>query len=91
MIFDAGAGNYTLDFSGDLQRDATITIDTGLSNVTLLIPEGIDATVTVEGGLANVSAGSNWTRVGDVYTQAGASPSLTFVVKIGAGNLTLTD
>jgi hypothetical protein len=52
LVFDGGAGNYELDFSGDLQREAVITIDCGLSDLTLRIPPGIPATVTVEGGLS---------------------------------------
>jgi hypothetical protein len=91
LIFDSGAGNYTLDFSGDLRRDATITIQSGLSNVTLLIPQDIDANLTVAGGLANVSAGSNWLHTNETYTQKGSGPILTFVIRMNAGNLTLTD
>jgi hypothetical protein len=91
MIFNSGAGNYTLDFSGDLQREATITINSGLGNMTLLIPDGVDALVTVEGGLSNVSAGSNWDQDGDTYTQEGEGPTLTFVIRMSAGNLSLTD
>ena len=44
MIFSSGAGDYTLDFSGDLQRDATVTITTGLSNLKLVVPKGVAAT-----------------------------------------------
>lgn len=90
FIFKSGAGNYTLDFSGDLKRDGTVTIDSGISNITLLIPAGIPAQVTVEGGLSNVNAGSGWTTQGNVYTQSGSGSSLTFVIKIGAGNLTIS-
>jgi hypothetical protein len=91
MIFRSGAGNYTLDFSGELQRDATITINSGLGNMTLIVPEGIDAVVTVDGGLSNVSAGPAWTRDGDAYVQEGSGPTQTYVVTMSAGNLSLTD
>jgi hypothetical protein len=40
MLMSSGAGDYTLDFSGDLRRDATITITTGLSNIELVVPWG---------------------------------------------------
>lgn len=90
LIFKGGAGDYTLDFSGTLKRDATITIDSGLANVILVIPDGIKANVTVESGVSNVNAGSNWSQNGSLYSQAGAGPTLTFVIKTGAGNLTLT-
>jgi len=91
LDFTGGAGDYTLDFSGELQRDATITLDSGFSNIILLIPENVSANVTLEGGLTNVSAGSNWSKSGGNYTQNGDGPSLTFVIKMGAGNITLTD
>ena len=40
--FSSGAGDYTLDFSGDLQRDASIKISSGLSNIIISIPEDVD-------------------------------------------------
>lgn len=88
--FSSGAGDYTLDFSGDLQRDASVKIQTGLSNLIIIVPEGVNAVVTVEGGLSNVNAGSGWSQSGSVYKQSGEGPTLTFVIEMGAGNLTLT-
>lgn len=90
LIFKGGVGNYTLDFSGNLQRDGAVTIESGISNLTLIVPEGIPAQVTVEGGLSNVNVGSDWAMVGNVYSRQGSGPALTFVVKIGAGNLTIS-
>jgi hypothetical protein len=90
MTFSSGAGDYTLDFTGTLKRDATVSASSGLSNLIVVIPEGVHANVTVEGGLANVSAGSSWSQNGNIYSQAGSGPTLTFIIKMGAGNLTLT-
>ncbi|GER79037.1 MAG: toast rack family protein [Anaerolineales bacterium] len=90
LIFSGGAGDYTLDFSGDMQRPATATIEAGLCNVILVIPEGVHAAVTVESGAANVNAGTGWSQSGKVYTQEGEGSTLTVIVNIGAGNLTLT-
>jgi hypothetical protein len=90
LNFSGGAGDYTLDFSGKLQRSAAATIDAGLCNIMLVIPEGVHAVVTVDGGAANVNAGTGWTQSGSVYTQEGDGPTLTIIVKVGAGNLTLT-
>ncbi|MFN8434647.1 MAG: toast rack family protein [Anaerolineales bacterium] len=87
--FSSGAGDYTLDFSGDLQRDASVKIETGLSNFIIIVPDGVDAVVTVQGGLSNVNAGPGWERSGDDYVQKGEGPTLTFVIEMGAGNLTL--
>jgi hypothetical protein len=90
MDFTSGAGNYTLDFSGDLQRDASIKVQSGLSNIIIVVPEGVNAMVTVDSGVSNINAGSSWSKNGDVYKQAGEGPTLTFVIDIGAGNVTLT-
>lgn len=89
--FSSGAGDYTLDFSGELQRDATVNLDSGLSNVILNIPEGVHAIITVEGGALNVSTESGWSTNGSVYEQDGEGPTLTIIVEMGAGNLTITD
>jgi hypothetical protein len=88
--FSSGAGDYTLDFSGELQRDASVTVSSGLSNIIIVIPEGVDAVVTIDSGASNVNAGSGWSQNGDVYKQKGTGPTLTFVISIGAGNVTLT-
>lgn len=87
--FSSGAGDYTLDFSGELQRDATVKVETGLSNFIIIVPEGVDAVVTVQGGLSNVNAGPGWERSGSDYVQKGEGPTITFVIEMGAGNLTL--
>jgi len=89
LTFSGGAGSYTLDFSGTLQRDATVTIESGFGNMSLVIPEDVAAVVTVEGAAVNVSAGSGWTQNGKQYTQKGLGPSLTILVKMAAGNLVI--
>lgn len=90
LDFNSGAGNYTLDFSGELKRDASVNIETGVSNMTLVIPAGIPVQITVEGGLSNISYGAGWDKNGNVYTQTGSGPELTIVIEMGAGNLTIT-
>jgi hypothetical protein len=61
-----------------------------LSNIIVIVPEGVNAVVTVDSGASNVSAGSNWSMKGNIYMQEGEGPTLTFVIEIGAGNVTLT-
>jgi hypothetical protein len=90
LEFNSGAGNYSLDFSGQFQRKASVHIGTGVSNMTLVIPSGIPVQITVNGALSNVTYGSGWTKNGNIYSQAGSGPQLTIAVEIGAGNLTLT-
>ena len=91
MFFNGGAGSYTLDFSGELQRDANARVETGFGDLNLVIPEGVDANVTVEGGPVNVNHSSGWGQSNHTYMQEGSGPTLTIVVKMGAGNVTITD
>jgi hypothetical protein len=91
LTFSGGAGNYTLDFSGELQRDAVATIESGFGNLTLIIPEDVESTVTVEGAAVNISHDSGWAQSGQKYTQNGSGSSLTILVKMAAGNLVITN
>lgn len=89
MTFRSGAGDYTLDFSGQLQRDAEVTIESGISQVTLVVPEGFSARVLFEGGLSNVETHGAWQKSGAEYVLNGSGPTLTITVDMGAGNLVL--
>ena len=89
MTFEGGIGDYTFDFSGDLQRDATVKITAGMSDVTILVPEGISAKVFVDRGPATVSATDAWTLEDGYYLNEGSGSQLTITVDIGAGNLRL--
>jgi hypothetical protein len=91
MTFSGGAGNFTLNFGGDLRKDAVITIDSGLGNVSLIIPKDVNARVTVDSAAVNINHGSSWSQDGKDYTQKGSGPTLTFIVKMAAGNLLISD
>lgn len=89
MTFNFGAGDYDFNFSGELQRDATVRLKGGLSSVRLEFPAGTAVTVKVEGGLNNVDTTGDWTSSGDTYTLAGEGPTITVEVDMGAGELDL--
>ncbi len=89
MYFRSGAGSYTLEFSGELQRDATVTIESGLGNVRIILPPGVPGRLSFDGGLSNVDVGGDWRRSGNDYIQEGSGPQVTFIVEMGAGNLEL--
>ncbi len=89
MVFKGGAGSYKLDFSGDLKQNATVTVDSGVSSVVIVVPENVNAKVSFSGGLSSVDASNSWSKSGDTYTQKGTGPTLTIKVTIGAGSLTL--
>lgn len=89
VIFDGGPGSYTLDFSGDLQRDTDVEINFGLGDVEILIPTGVPANVIVEGGLNNVELDGTWNVSGNEYSLNGDGSQLFIKVKMGLGNLQL--
>ncbi len=89
MTFRSGAGSYRLDFSGDLKRDMEVHIESGISTVTLVVPENVNAELSFEGGISNVDTYGKWEKSGDLYVQAGSGPKITLVIKMGAGNLEL--
>jgi hypothetical protein len=91
FIFNSGAGNYTLDFSGDLQRDATVSIDSGFSDLTIVIPQGVNTSVTVDSALADIYFGNGWSQKGKVYLQTGEGPTLTIIINMGAGDVNIRD
>lgn len=89
MDFNGGAGSYTLDFSGTLQQDATVTVDAGVGNIRLIVPNGTAATVFVNHGIGSVESMGNWTASGDTYTTPGTGHTLTITIKMGVGSLEL--
>ena len=89
MDFEAGAGDYLLDFSGLLVRDATVDIKAAVSNVIIVVPSGIPTLVKVDGALNNVTTQGGWVVDNETFVQAGTGPSLTINIDIGAGTLSL--
>ncbi len=91
MIFQSGAGIYNLDFSGLLQRDANIFIETGLSRLVISVPDGIPAEVNFEGPFSKVIMSGDWQQSGDEYYLDGQGPRLTFIIETKAGIVTLNN
>ncbi len=90
MNFKGGAGNYSLDFAGKITREVKVFIDSGLGNITLNIPRGVNAQINVSGGLNNVSTQGTWTIEGQEYrTTAAEGALLKIQVNVGMGNLQL--
>jgi hypothetical protein len=89
MTFDGGAGSYTLDFSGELQRDATVNVKAGVCTLTIIIPEGTAARINLDGGLTTVKTEGTWSASNDTYETSGEGPKLTINIDLGAATLTL--
>jgi hypothetical protein len=89
MVFKGGAGSYRLSFDGEIKQDAVVSIESGISTVTIVVPKGVPAQVTFEGGLSNVQSFGDWTQSGDTYSMEGTGSKLTIIIKMGAGTLEL--
>ena len=89
MTFRSGAGSYRLDFSGELQQDMEVVIESGISNVIIIVPEGIPTELRFDGGLTDINTFGDWKHEGSYYTQDGDGYRIEIRVKMGAGNLEL--
>jgi hypothetical protein len=89
MTFRGGAGDFTLDFTGELRRDAIINIESGFSHVLITLPTGTPTHVIFSGGLVNVNASPGWEKSGDDYRLSGTGPGLLIEINMAAGDLDL--
>jgi hypothetical protein len=89
MNFKGGAGDYTLDFAGELQQDATVDITAGLGSLKIVVPEGTTAKITISGAINDVRTEGTWAVTGKTYELAGEGKTLTIHVDMGIGSLTL--
>lgn len=89
MIFQSGGGNYSLDFSGNLQQDTNVFIETGLSRLVIAVPEDMSTEVSFEGPLSNVNAKGSWEEFEGEYINNGNGPKLMITVETKAGITTL--
>jgi hypothetical protein len=89
MTFRSGAGNYKLEFSGELRNNMNVTIESGVSSVTVIVPEGMNAQVLTNSGLMTVSTSGSWQQHGNTYQLTGSGNTITIHVSMGAGTLQL--
>lgn len=89
MLFEGGAGTYTLDFAGELQRDARVSVRAGICTLTIVVPPGVNAEVTRTGAVTTVKTEGTWSTSGDTYATGGSGPKLTIDVDMGLGTLNL--
>jgi len=89
IYFDSGVGSYTLDFSGDVQNDMFVRIQSGMSDMTIIIPDNVRAEVELTNGLSNVDANGTWTISGSTYKCGTSGPLITINLNMAIGNLNL--
>lgn len=91
LAIEAGTGSATIDLRGDWQRDLRATIQGGVVNATLRLPDSVGVRVTVNGGILNVTT-SGLHKTGADYVNAayGVSPvTLRLAVQSGVGTIAL--
>ena len=88
MDFNAGAGEYTLSFDGQLQRDANVSIESGAGTVCIIVPESVNAELVFDGGLTTIN-NDGWEQSGNLYKLSGSGPMINITVEMGLGTLDL--
>ncbi len=68
--FEGGIGSYTLDFSGELRREASVDIDLGLGSVEIKLPKTVGAKIEYNGNWLSSHSFDNFTerRDGEYYS-----------------------
>ncbi len=93
MTLDGGAAAFTCDFGGQVQRDASVHLTTGLAAVELRLPAATAARIIPESRLGQVEADNGFTpREGGYWTAAalaGGTPVLTIHANVALGSLRL--
>ncbi len=89
MVFSGGAGNYTLDFSGELLHDAHVNVDAGVSTIKIIIPDGMKAEIHVNGEMKGVNTTGTWTVDSSNYSTQGTGSVLKVDVNMNLGSLEL--
>ena len=91
LNINGGAGEVTIDLTGDWQDDLDAQIAGGLGNLNLRLPSGAGARIAVETGVGSVEA-SGLARDGDTYTNEvyGTSDvTLSIDIEGGVGQINL--
>ena len=90
MTMSSGAGDYTLDFSGSLSRDATVDIKAGVSNIKIVIPIGMNAMINNLGTVTNINTKGTWLLTDNTYSTESSGPMLTINLNVAVGNVNLS-
>ncbi len=95
MEFKGGAGSFTLDFSGTLRSDGSVSVEAGVGSVHIIVPSTTAAKVVIKGNLTDVTYEGGWLAEGKTYHTPAAGPQtqgklLTITVNMNLGSLSLT-
>jgi len=90
ISFEGGAGEFTLDFSGELQNDMEVDISGGVGEITIIVPKGVAAQVSSSGAMSGIEVMGDWQKSDETtYILPGEGHKITIKANIGLGNLKL--
>lgn len=89
MNFRGVGGNYTLDFSGNLQRDTPATVVSGLGYLRVEVPSHLSAVVNATGDYQKIQVLGPWIKNGNVYENPMPGNRLNLEIKMDMGQLIL--
>ncbi len=87
--FDGGVGSYTLDFSGANEQDVEVAINSGMSDITIIIPDNVRAEIAVDGEMSNTDLTGTWTVENNIYQTGTTGALITINIDTAVGNLNL--
>lgn len=88
----SGAGNVTVDLSGVWRRDLNASIEAGIGNLILIVPQYTGTMINVSQGLGTVEIGTGIKRQNDSYVNDAYGETATTLrvnVKAGIGDIRL--
>jgi predicted membrane protein len=91
LVVDVGVGNTQIDLTGITPADITGTINGGVGNITLRVPQDIGVQITVKHGLGKVQVNGLMVS-GDTYTNAAYGKTANTIrlnVSSGLGNIVI--
>jgi len=90
---NSGTGNTTVIFPASAGQ-VTGTVDGGVGNLNLKVPEGVEARIDASSGIGNVNIDPRFTKQGDhIYTTSGydkATNKLDLNLDVGVGNVEIS-
>jgi hypothetical protein len=85
IVVQGGAGDITLDLTGDWSRSADVAITAGVGSLKLRLPADVGVRVDVEGGLSSVTATGLRKSGGDYVNDAHGESDTEIEIRVTTG------
>ncbi len=82
----SGAGNVTLDLSGVLKRDLNASIEAGIGDLTIIVPQYTGTMINASQGIGSIEVGSGLKSLDGVYiNDAYGKTAITLRINVRSG------